>query len=171
MSIVVAEHPVAKDLKLDRIDVKILAELQANSRITYKELSERVALSASACLSRVKLLEQSGFIAGYHARIPSKVLEPALVMIAEVSVSKHGPADIRNADNILREMPEVVEILRVSGPYDYLVKLVVPDMQGWRDFAGRLMNDETGIDKMVSHLVVEEVKGFTGYPLTPRRKR
>jgi Lrp/AsnC family leucine-responsive transcriptional regulator len=166
-----ADPKPIRDLKLDRLDFKILTELQANSRITYKTLSDRVALSASACLSRVKLLEQAGFIAGYHARVSAAVLEPALVMIAEISLSKHSVEDVRRVDTLLRSMPEIVEVMRVSGPFDYLARLVVADMQAWREFAGRLMNNETGIDKMISHLVIEEVKSFTGYPLPPRRRR
>ena len=85
---------MAADPSLDRIDRKILANLQAEGRLTNQALAERVALSPSACLARVKRLEQAGIIQGYHARLDPFRIDVGVVLFAEVTLKAHGAADL-----------------------------------------------------------------------------
>ena len=157
------------NFRLDGIDLKILEELQADSTITYRELSTRVALSASACVARVKQLEKQGIILGYHAAVAVERVRPTLLVMAEVVMRKHAIAELDRFDRFLHTRPEVIEIMRVQGPSDYILKLMMSDMREWRTFAHRLLSPENGVERMVSHLVIEEPKTFTGYPLRPTR--
>ena len=165
----VVSEDALSNLRLDGIDLKILEELQADSTITYRELSTRVALSASACVARVKQLEKRGVILGYHAAIAVERVRPTLLVMAEVVMRKHAIAELDRFDRFLHTRPEVIEIMRVQGPSDYILKLMMSDMREWRTFAHRLLSPENGVERMVSHLVIEEPKTFTGYPLRPLR--
>ena len=160
------KRQAARSLRLDRIDIKILQTLQANSRITNKQLAEKVALSPSACLARVKQLEGAGIITGYHAQIDAERVRPTLQMIAEIAVKQHRPEDLDAFDKALRKFPQVIEAARVSGPYDYVVRLIVADLREWRALADSILKLELGVEKMTTHVVVNEVKRFEGYPLT-----
>jgi Lrp/AsnC family leucine-responsive transcriptional regulator len=155
--------------RLDGIDIKILEALQADGKITYRDLSARVALSASACVARVKQLEKLGIIQGYHASVAVERVRPTLLVMAELVMRKHAIAELDRFDRFLHTRPEVIEIMRVQGPSDYMLKLMMSDMREWRTFAHRLLSPENGVERMVSHLVIEEPKSFTGYPLRPSR--
>src|SRR6185295_20094295 len=95
--------------KLDRIDRKILAALQADARLTNQALSEAVALSPSACLARVRRLERSGVIQGYHARLDPFALDVGLVLYAEVTLDGHTPAELARFEEAIVALPQVVE--------------------------------------------------------------
>lgn len=133
--------------------------------ITYRALSERVALSPSACVLRVQQMEKAGIIRGYHAAVAIEKVEPVVFMVAEIALASHHPDDIRAFDRVLREMPEVIEVLRVNGPLDYIVRVMLPSVQDWHGFAVRLTDPAHKVEKMVTHVVMEEVQRFTGYPL------
>jgi Lrp/AsnC family transcriptional regulator, leucine-responsive regulatory protein len=153
------------ELKLDRRDHKILRELQADSTITYRSLSERVALSPSACVARVKSLEEAGIIKGYHAHIAINRVRPTLVMIAEISLASHQVEDLAKFDKLLQDTPEVVEVLRVNGPFDYIVRIMLPSVDEWQPFANRLLSAAQKVQKMVTHVVMQDFKPFNGYPV------
>ncbi len=159
----------ASRARLDNIDLRILEALQEDCTITYRALSARVALSPSACVTRVTQLEQAGVIRGYHADIDVDRVRPTLMVIAELVLRSHAIAEMDRFDSFLRTRPEVIEIMRVQGPSDYILKLMMSDMREWRNFAHRLLSPENGVERMVSHLVIEEPKTFTGYPLRPAR--
>lgn len=152
-------------LKLDRRDRRILEELQRDDTITYRTLSERVALSPSACVLRVQQMEKAGIIRGYHAAVAITKVDPVVFMVAEIALASHNPVDLKQFDRLLREMPEVVEALRVNGPFDYLVRFMLPSLQDWQPFAHRLLDPANKVEKMVTHVVMEEVKPFAGYPI------
>src|SRR3954467_3603518 len=113
--------------ELDRIDRRILAALQADGRLTNQALSEQVALSPSACLARVRRLEQANIIQGYHARIDPYALDIGLVLFAEVTLKGHGPEELALFEAAVRTLPQVVEASHVTGAYDYLLKVVAAD--------------------------------------------
>jgi Lrp/AsnC family leucine-responsive transcriptional regulator len=152
-------------VRLDAIDIRILEALQADSTITYRALSARVALSASACVARVKAMEASGLITGYHAAIAVDRVRPALMMLAELFMRKHAIADLDRFDRFLVARPEVIEMMRVQGRADYIIKVLFSDMREWKNFAARVLKPENGVERMVSHLIIDEPKRFTGYPL------
>ena len=151
---------------LDRIDLKILAALQADGRITNQALADQVALSPSACLSRVRRLEREGFIQGYHARLDIERIRPTLTIYGEVTLKSHRPAELLAFEAALAAIPEVVEAAQVSGPFDYLIKAVCPDVRAWGELADRLLQEGLGVDKIASHILMKDAKPFRGAPVS-----
>ena len=156
---------MSADYSLDRIDRKILANLQADGRLTNQALADRVALSASACLARVRRLERAGIIQGYHARLDPFSLDPGMVLFAEVTLSAHGMKDLARFDAAISAMPQVVEASHVSGAYDYLLKLVVKDLAEWTVIREQLTEKEVGADRIKTHVLLRKPKIFVGYPI------
>ena len=154
--------------KLDRIDRRILAELQADGRLTNQALSERVPLSPSACLARVRRLEQAGVIQGYHARLDPFVLDIGLILFAEVTLEGHTPEELERFERAVVALPQVVEASHVTGAYDYLLKVVVADMAEWTRIAARLTGGELGVDRLNTHVLMHKPKLFVGYPIDIR---
>ena len=154
--------------KLDRIDRRILAALQADGRLTNQALSERVALSPSACLARVRRLEQAGVIQGYHARLDPFRLDVGLVLFAEVTLQAHGTDELARFDAAIAALPQVVEASHVSGAYDYLLKVVVEDIAEWTRIGEQLTAEEVGADRINTHVLLRKPKVFVGYPVRVR---
>ena len=151
---------------LDRLDRRILAALQADGRLTNQALAEQVGLSPSACLARVRRLEREGVIAGYHARLDPWALGPSLILFVEVTLKRHRPDDQAAFAAALVELEEVVEASHVSGTYDYLLKVMVPDMPSWTRLAEALTARDLGVDRIVTHVLMKKTKIFLGYPVT-----
>lgn len=153
---------------LDRIDRKILRQLQAEGRLTNQALSDRVALSPSACLARVKRLEEAGIIQGYHARLDPFSLEVGLVLFAEVALKAHGTEDLARFDAAIATIPQIVEASHVSGAYDYLLKVVVKDLPEWTRIGEQLTAGDVGADRIHTHVLLRKPKIFVGYPVSDR---
>lgn len=151
---------------LDRIDRRILANLQAEARLTNQALAERVALSPSACLARVRRLEQAGIIQGYHARLDPFTLDVGLVLFAEVALKGHSVEELARFDAALAELPQVVEASHVSGAYDYLLKVVVADLAEWTRIGEKLTAGDVGADRINTHVLLRKPKIFVGYPVS-----
>ncbi len=154
-------------LPLDRIDRRILAALQAEGRITNQALAERVAMSPSACLARVRRLERAGVIDGYMARLDPLKLGSRLVVFAEIWLEKHHPANFAAFETAVAEIPEIVEASHVTGDFDYLLKVVVPDMASWTRLAEALVARDIGVDRVSTHVLMTKPKVFRGYPVLP----
>ncbi len=152
----------------DRLDLKILDVLQQDARITNQALAELVALSPSACLARVRALESRGLIRAYRAHVAVDLIRSATIVLAQVTFKQHALDEFTEFDHRILAMPEVVEASRVSGSYDYLLRVIVHDVHHWKDIARLLLGGEYGVEKIVSHFLMDEVKPFSGYPLTPR---
>lgn len=150
---------------LDRTDLKILDVLQGGARITNQSLAKTVSLSPSACLKRVHTLESSGLIAGYHARLALDRIRQVMVVCAQISMKEHVTSAFEHFESVVCAIPEVVEVLRVSGPSDYLLKVVVSDMQEWKEISQGLLKERNGVDKLMSLIVMEEVKPYVGAPV------
>jgi len=153
---------------LDRIDRRILAALQADGRLTNQRLSEKVALSPSACLARVRRLEEAGIIQGYHARVDPFILDVGLVLFAEVTLHGHGPEELARFADAVRSNPHVVEASHVTGDYDYLLKVVAADMADWTRIAEELTSANIGVDRIITHVLMDKPKVFVGYPVRIR---
>jgi DNA-binding Lrp family transcriptional regulator len=150
---------------LDRTDLKILQALQSEGRLTNQTLASRVALSPSACLARVRQLEAAGVISGYHAHIAVELVRPTLLILAEISLKRHNSLEFTRFESTIRNIPEIVEAAQVSGQFDYLLKVLVPDIRAWRELAGRLQDGESGVEKVITHIVLKDAKTFGGFPL------
>lgn len=160
-------RPAAGDAQaaLDGLDRKILTALQAEGRITNQALADKVALSPSACLARVRRLEADGVIAGYHAQLSLERLGPSVVIFAPVSLKSQHPRDMARFEAAVSAIPEVVEAAQVSGAFDFLLKVVVRDVHAWRELADALIEADLGVDKITSHVLMKQSKAFAGYPL------
>lgn len=154
--------------ELDRIDRRIVAALQADGRLTNQALSERVALSPSACLARVRKLERAGVIQGYHARLDPFMLDIGVVLFAEVRLKAHGAEELARFDAALAALPQVVEASHVSGDYDYLLKVVVSDLAEWTRIGEKLTSAEAGADRISTYVLLRKPKVFVGYPIGER---
>ncbi|MBF0666076.1 MAG: Lrp/AsnC family transcriptional regulator [Brevundimonas sp.] len=150
---------------LDRIDRRILAALQADGRLTNQALAEQVALSPSACLVRVRRLEKSGIIEGYGARLNPWALNIGVILYAEVWLEGQNPRRLARFEAAMADIPEIVEATYVSGPFEYLIKAVAPDMAAWTALSEELMAGDLGVDKVVTHVLMKKPKRFTGYPI------
>ena len=153
--------------KLDRIDRRILAALQSDARLTNQALSERVALSPSACLARVRRLEREGVIQGYHARLDPFTVDIGLVLYADITLDGHTPTDLARFEEAIAGLPQVVEASHVTGSFDYILKVVVADMREWTEIAERLASADLGVDRINTHVVMRKPKFFVGYPVQP----
>ncbi|MDF3010918.1 MAG: AsnC family transcriptional regulator, partial [Burkholderiales bacterium] len=111
--------------KLDRIDINILVQLQANGRMTNVDLANAVGLSPSPCLQRVKRLEAAGYISGYGAHINLAKLTESVTVFTEVTLADHRRADFVKFEASIRNIDELLECHLVSGGYDYLLRFLV----------------------------------------------
>ena len=150
----------------DRIDLNILAALQADGRITNQRLSTRVGLSPSACLARVRRLEAEGLIEGYHARVAVERVRPTVVIFAEVTLSRHHPTDFARFEAFATQASEVVEAAQVSGAFDYWLKVAVGDIRAWRELSDRILNSDLGVDKITSQVMMKQAKALAVWPLS-----
>ncbi|QFI69109.1 Lrp/AsnC family transcriptional regulator [Sinorhizobium alkalisoli] len=142
-------------MKLDRIDIKILSELQKNGRMTYVELAELVNLSATPCLVRVKKLQSEGYIGGYSALINMGKLGQVLTVFAEITLRNHRQADIARFMSAIQNIEQVIECHIVSGDYDYLVKFVANSIGEYQSLMERLVEMDVGIEKYFSFVVLK----------------
>ena len=141
--------------RLDRIDLKILAQLQRHGRMTNVTLSEAVGLSASPCLLRVKRLEKAGFITGYGAQINLSKLGETVSIFTEVTLQDHRLEDFARFEAEVRNVDELVECHLISGGYDYLLKFVTRGVGHYQDVIERLLQREIGIAKYFSYIVIK----------------
>lgn len=142
-------------MKLDRIDIKILSELQKNGRMTYVELAELVNLSATPCLVRVKKLQAEGYIGGYSALINMGKLGQVLTVFTEITLRNHRQADIARFMSAIQNIDQVIECHIVSGDYDYLVKFVASSIGEYQSLMERLVEMDIGIEKYFSFVVLK----------------
>ncbi|ACP22136.1 putative transcriptional regulator (plasmid) [Sinorhizobium fredii NGR234] len=153
-------------MKLDRIDIKILSELQKNGRITYVELAELVNLSATPCLARVKKLQAEGYIGGYSARINMGKLGQVLTVFTEITLRNHRQADIARFMSAIQNIEQIIECHVVSGDYDYLVKFVASSIGEYQSLMERLIEMDIGIEKYFSFVVLKSPITKYHMPLT-----
>ena len=155
--------PAKRPPALDRIDIKILAALQRDGRMTNQKLAGLVGLSARACLERVRRLEAAGIIAGYQAVVELKALARPVNVFAEIVLDKQ--ANRGRFEKRLATIDEVVECWEVSGNVDYVARFVCADLAAYEELSARLIDDETlGVARMVSHVALRAVRRFAGYP-------
>lgn len=154
-----------KSSKLDRIDLNILKELQANARITNKALSEKVGLSPSPCLQRVKRLEDVGLIKGYLGLVDLDALCRHVTVMATVTISDHDHAIFAAFETAIVDLPDVVECTKLSGAFDYLVRFVCTDIQRYHLVTEDLLLKVGGKMQIASHVVLDQTKPYQGVAL------
>ncbi|MEO9947277.1 MAG: leucine-responsive transcriptional regulator Lrp [Paraglaciecola sp.] len=153
---------------LDRIDRNILIELQQNGRITNSELANKVGLSASPCLERVKRLEGEGYISGYHARVNPDKLGAAMLVFVEITLVKTSVDIFEEFSTAVKEHDDIQECHLVSGNFDYLLKARVADMSSYRKLLGDTLLRLPGVSESRTYVVMEEVKESTQVKISLR---
>ncbi|RNF34539.1 Lrp/AsnC family transcriptional regulator [Paracoccus methylarcula] len=153
-------------MKLDRIDIRILAELQRNGRITNVELADLVHLSPSPCLMRVKKLQKAGYISGYSAQIDVAKLGETLTVFTEFTLKNHRQIDFARFQEALEKIDSCVECHLISGGYDYLVKFVTAGIVDYQTIIEALIDREIGIERYFSYVVIKTPFVKTQIPLT-----
>lgn len=154
-----------KSTKLDRIDLRILDELQKNARITNKALSERVGLSPSPCLQRVKRLEDIGLVTGYLGQINLDALCRHVTVMATITIRDHDHSIFAAFEAAIADLPDVVECLKMSGSFDYLVRFVCTDIQRYHSVTEDLLMQVGGKLQIASHVVLDQTKQNRGVDL------
>ncbi|WP_368041151.1 Lrp/AsnC family transcriptional regulator [Leisingera sp. ANG59] len=152
-------------MKLDKIDIRILSELQKNGRITNVELAELVHLSPSPCLMRVKKLQAEGYISGYSAQINIAKLGRSLTVFTEVTLKNHRQIDFARFVSTVKKIDSVVECHLVSGGYDYLLKFMTAGIAEYQAIMERLIEMEIGIDKYFSYVILKSPIVKAHFPL------
>lgn len=151
--------------EIDRIDRKVLRELQGDGRLSMTDLAERVGLSVTPCVERVKRLEQEGVIEGYSARINPQRLGFDLLVFVELRLSaKSGPIFEQFRREVVK-LPYVLECHLVSGDFDYLLKLRIPEMGAYRQVLGDMLLKLPAAVESRSYIVMEEVKETLVLPI------
>ncbi len=153
------------NLRLDRLDLKILATLQATGRITNLELAETIGLSATPCLQRVRRLEAAGYIKGYGAELDIDRLCANIVVFTEITLRNHGREDFLRFEKTVQTVPQILATYLVSGGYDYLVQFIARSILEYQTIVENLLDMDLGIEKYFSYVVIKQLKRDQGYPL------
>ncbi len=149
---------------LDRTDLRILHELQANGRLTNVELAARIGLSPSPCLTRVRQLERDGVLRGYVALADPEALGLSMTVFVQVTLERQVEQALRNFESKMNAIPEVMECYLMTGDSDYLVRLVVPDLAALERFILRELSTVPGVANINSSLALKQVKYNTALP-------
>jgi Lrp/AsnC family leucine-responsive transcriptional regulator len=121
-------------MKLDQIDLKILKHLQENARITNADLAEKVGLSPTPCLRRLRRLESEGIIKGYHTEINRDALGVNVTVVTLVKLEREDDTTLRDFEAQIRKRPEVMECYLVTGKFDYFIRVVIPSLAAYDTF-------------------------------------
>jgi DNA-binding Lrp family transcriptional regulator len=152
-------------VKLDRIDRKILHDLQENGRMTNVELAQRAGISAPPCLRRVRALEEAGVVKGYHADIDSGTLGFGITVFAQVGLTSQSEADLKKFEDVVKGWPLVRECYLVSGESDYVLKIVAEDWDAYQKFLTTHLTAAPNISQVKSALGIRTAKCAPGVPV------
>jgi len=152
-------------VKLDRIDRRILSDLQQTGRMTNVELAGRAGISAPPCLRRVRALEEAGFIRGYHADLNAELLGYAVTVFAQVGLSSQAEADLKAFENLMQSWPEVRECHMLAGETDFLLKIVALDWDAYQRFLTTRLTAAPNVSHVKSALAIRTCKSEPGVPI------
>ncbi len=152
-------------MQLDAIDLRILAELQADSSLTNVELSRRVHLSPSPCLARVKALESAGVIQRYVALANPKALGLGLNVFISISLKEQSREALAEFERRLGEHDEVMECYLMTGDSDYLIRVALADIAALERFVLNQLTPIPGVEKIRSSFALKQVRYKTALPL------
>jgi len=153
-------------MKLDRYDRNILQILQEEGRISNQDLAERIGLSQSPCLRRVRALEESGLIIGYRALVDARKLGLTLLALIHIAMDRHTPERFANFDAAVNALPEVLECLLITGQdADYQLKVIVRDMDAYQDLLLNKITRIEGVTGVHSSFVLRQIVNRTAKPV------
>lgn len=152
-------------MPLDRVDLRILAALQRNGRISKVELAKLVNLSPSACLERMRRLEKQKLIVSYHATINLTGIMPLQMFLTEVTLGGHRAVDFWKFERAIETVPQVIECHALGGGIDYMLKIVASDVPAYQMLIDDLLSREIGIERYFTYVVTKAVKSLPQFLL------
>ncbi|WFP49422.1 Lrp/AsnC family transcriptional regulator [Methylomonas sp. EFPC3] len=153
-------------MELDRYDRQILTVLQTDGRISNQELADRIGLSPSPCLRRVRALEEAGLIVGYRALLDAKALGLSLTALVQISMDRHTPERFATFEAAVAEIPEVMECLLITGQAaDYQLKVAVKDLDAYQELLLKRITGIPGVSGVHSSFVLRRVVDKTAFAI------
>ncbi|WP_225767138.1 Lrp/AsnC family transcriptional regulator [Inquilinus sp. Marseille-Q2685] len=152
-------------VKLDRIDRRILRDLQDDGRMTNVELARRAGISAPPCLRRVRALEEAHYIRGYHADINPEALGFGVTVFAQVGLTSQAEADLRKFEDLVGSWPLVRECHMLAGETDFLLKIVAEDWDSYQRFLTTQLTSAPNVNHVKSALAIRTAKHLPGVPI------
>ena len=150
---------------LDKVDRRLLAELQDRGRLTNVDLAERVGMTAAPCLRRVRALEEAGIIRGYHAELDPAKLGYAITVFALVSLKSQAEEALRQFEDHVRALAEVRECHMLNGEIDFILKIVSTDLQAFQRFLTAHLTSAPNVASVKTSLTIRTAKQVPGVPL------
>jgi DNA-binding Lrp family transcriptional regulator len=158
-------------ISLDPFDLKILAALQEDGRLTNQELAEIVGLSASQCSRRRMRLEEDGVIAGYHAELSSEAMGFEVIAFIQITLATHSPDNARKFRALVNRVDEIQEAYALTGDADYLVKAVLHDLRNLSDIVNNVLMPHQSVAHVHSSIVLDRLKESAKLPLSAIKSR
>lgn len=152
-------------MNLDASDIRILQLLQENAQLTLKEISQKINLSITPTHDRIKRLEHEGVIDKYVTILNKKMLGNPILVYCNISLDKQQKNHFEEFEEAIRKFPEVIECSVISGSFDYLLKIIVKDMNAYNEFYQKKLSDLQSVAHISSSFVMSEVKSTTVIPL------
>jgi Lrp/AsnC family leucine-responsive transcriptional regulator len=153
------------NIQLDAIDRKILATLQRDGRVSIADLAQQVGLSPSPCLRRVRLLEEAGVIARYVAMVDQQAVGLPVSVFVSIKLESQREEALTKFGKSIERWPEVLECYLMTGPRDYLLRVVVSDLSAYERFLKQKLTKLTGIASIESSFALEQVKYTNSLPV------
>lgn len=154
-----------KRVKLDKIDRKILRNLQDDGRITNVELAKNAGISAPPCLRRVRALEQAGYIKGYHARVDAVAMGYGVTVFAMVKLVSQAENDLKKFEELVVSWPMVRECHMLAGEVDFILKIAAPDWDTYQQFLTSSLTGAPNVTSVKSALGIRASKEAPGVPI------
>ena len=148
----------SNEIALDNVDLQILRALQENARLTTKELAAKVNLSTTPVFERMKRLERCGFIRGYVAVLDAEKLGRGFTVFCSVKLKQMNRDVAQDFISVIKDIPQVAECYNISGEYDYLLKILAPDMKYYNEFIINVLGTIDSIGSILSSFVMAEIK-------------
>jgi DNA-binding Lrp family transcriptional regulator len=152
-------------IKLDKIDRRILRDLQADGRMTNVDLAQRAGISAPPCLRRVRALEEAGFIRGYHADVNPEALGFGVTVFAQVGLSSQAEPDLKAFEALVSSWPEVREAHMLAGETDFILRIVAADWDSYQRFLTTRLTAAPNVAHVRSSLAIRTSKFEPGVPI------
>ena len=152
-------------MNLDKIDQNLLELLQSNSKRTNKDLAHKLNLSMTAVFERIRKLERTGVISKYVALVAPEQVEKSFMALCQIKLVQHTKINVVHFESQVKQLPEVLECFHVSGEYDYILKVLVKDMEAYREFMLNKLTILDHIGSTQSTFVISPVKSTTALSL------
>ncbi len=154
-------------MNFDATDIRILQLLQENAQLTLKDISKQINLSMTPTHDRIKRLENEGVIDKYVTILNKKMLGNPMTVYCNITLDKQQKNHFEEFEQAIKEFPEVIECSVISGSFDYLLKVIVKNMEAYNEFYQKKLSDLQSVAHISSSFVMSEVKSTTVLPIAP----